>query len=295
MPAPVSRRGLTLVELLVGLTLGLAVSGVAYRLLPANLRVARAQAQRVDLQDNLRAGALIVTNELRELGYDSVPDLAEFGTGSGASSDVLIGQVGRIRYRAMRGLGFTCLAPTADQVHVHAATWMALRQPAAGIDSVALFVEGDPSLVDDDRWVRAGVTSVSPGVCADGTPAIALATSWELPTAGAAAAARMAVGGPVRVFEIMELQYYPQEGRWWLGLRSVSRGEVIQPLIGPLADSGAGRRGLTLDYLDQNDIATGVMADVRTITVGLLGFANPASSDSFALVTQVALRNMLRP
>ncbi|MBA3258765.1 MAG: hypothetical protein H0T68_04780, partial [Gemmatimonadales bacterium] len=97
---------------------------------------------------------------------------------------------------------------------------------------------------------------------------------------------------PVRLFEIMELQYYPQGGQAWLGMRSVSRGEAIQPLIGPLADSTATARGFTLGYLDRNDNATAALSDVRTITIGLRGVS---AVDSLSLTTRVALRNMMRP
>jgi hypothetical protein len=301
----VARRGFTLVELTVGLVCAVAVSGVAYRLLLVNQRVARVQAQRTDLQDNVRAGALIVASELRELGFDSVPESAGLGLPGMASSDILIGEPGRIRYRAPRGLGFTCAAPTTAQIVLRTATWLGERVPVAQVDSLALFVDGDPGLFSDDTWVRAGITGVSAGSCADGAPAIALATSWEAAAAVAAAAvARTVTGGPARIFEIMELQYYRQAGASWLGLRSVSRGEVIQPFIGPLADSSGGRRGFTLGYLDRADDPTAAMSAVRTVTIGLRGVtAEPGHSaqlhrptvDTLVLTTRVALRNMMRP
>jgi hypothetical protein len=303
-PVVVARRGFTLVELMVGLVCALAVSGVALRLLLVNLRVARVQAERAGLQDNVRAGALIVASELRELGFDSVPEAAALGLPAAASSDILIGEPGRIRYRAPRGLGFTCVAPNASQIVLRTATWQGQRPPVAQVDSLALFVEGDPALSRDDVWVRAGITGVSAGSCADGAPAIALATSWETSAVAAGAVAGAVTGGPVRVFEIMEFQYYRQGGTSWLGQRSVSRGEVIQPLIGPLADSSGGRRGFTLGYLDRADDPTAAMSEVRTVTISLRGVTSEAGHsvhlyrptvDTLLLATRVALRNMMRP
>jgi hypothetical protein len=300
----VARRGFTLVELMVGLVCAVAVSGVALRLLLVNLRVARVQAERTDLQDNVRAGALIVASELRELGFDSVPEAAGLGLPATPTSDILIGEPGRIRYRAPRGLGFTCAAPTTALIVLRTATWLGQRVPVAQVDSLALFVDGDPGLFGDDTWVRAGITGVSAGSCADGAPAIALATSWEAAAVAAAAVAGTVTGGPVRIFEIMELQYYRQAGASWLGLRSVSRGEVIQPFIGPLADSSGGRRGFTLGYLDQADDPAAVMSAVRTVTIGLRGVTAGAGHsvhlhrptvDTLVLTTRVALRNMMRP
>ncbi len=287
-----SRRGLTLVELTIGLAFAMAVAAVIHRLLLLHTRVSHAQTERAGLQDNVRAGALVVAGELRDLGLDSVPALAGLGVSAGASSDIFIGQAGRVRYRAMQGLGFTCSTPTGAEIRLRAATYQGLRQPIAGVDSVAVFVEGNPAIAEDDAWVRAGIAGVAVGTCTDGTSGIALSTSWESGAVAAAAAPRMETGGPVRVFEIMELQYYPAGGQSWLGMRSVSRGEAIQPLIGPLADSTAAIRGFTLGYLDRNDNATAALNDVRAITIGLRGVSRV---DSLTLSSQVTLRNMLRP
>jgi hypothetical protein len=44
----------------------------------------------------------------------------------------------------------------------------------------------------------------------------------------------------------MQLRLYLSLGQWWLGARSESAGEGVQPLAGPLEE-----RGLELRYLDQ--------------------------------------------
>jgi prepilin-type N-terminal cleavage/methylation domain-containing protein len=103
-----ARAGFTLVELIVGLMLALIIAGVAYHLILASQRLGRAQFDRLAAQNNLRSGVLIVASELRELGFDSVPPVAGLAVGTVTSSDVLVGELTRVRYRAMRGLGFTC-------------------------------------------------------------------------------------------------------------------------------------------------------------------------------------------
>ena len=277
-----ARGGFTLVEVIVGLMLALTVGGAAYHLVLASQRLGRAQFDRLAAQDNLRVGALIVANELRELGFDSVPPVAGLAVGPVASADLLIGESGRVRYRAMRGLGFICAPPASGQIVLRISTWLGLRQPAANVDSVALFLEGDPARSDDDAWVRARVTGVTAAACDDGAPGIALTLGWEAPAVGTEAAAKMPFGGPVRIFEIMEIQQYAQDGKYWLGMRSVSRGEVIQPLLGPLAE-------FSLRYLDRADVPTSVPSDMRSVTVEL------SSEDSLVLGARVALRNMARP
>ena len=230
-------RGFTLIELMVALVLVLAVGGVTYALLAQNQRVSRSQVEHAGLQDNVRAGALVVANELREVGYDSIPPEAALGAGASVSPDLLVMKPGRLEYRAMRGIGFTCAPPTPGQVRLRRATVLGLRQPEVG-DSITAHVEGDSATGADDAWVHAGIAGLSAGLCDDGTPAVALAVGFA-GAAGAAAPARMAVGGPVRFFEVMELRYYQSAGKSWLGSRSVSAGGVIEPMLGPLADSTA--------------------------------------------------------
>ena len=114
---------------------------------------------------------------------------------------------------------------------------------------------------------------------------------------------RVTVGSPVKLTEVMQARYYTSGGKSWLGLRSVSTGEAIQPLAGPLADSTAGVRGLTLRYLNGVDAPTSDPASVRAIEVALVGVTDQPIHgrdlrprvDSFPLTTRVALRNGIRP
>jgi hypothetical protein len=45
---------------------------------------------------------------------------------------------------------------------------------------------------------------------------------------------RVGLGSVVRIFETMEARRYASGGAEWLGLQSVSAGEPVQPLAGPL-------------------------------------------------------------
>lgn len=292
------RRGFTLVELMMALVLVFAVGAVTYALLVQNQRVSRSQVEHAGLQDNVRTGTLVVANELREIGYDSIPPDAGLGAGTPVSPDLLVIQPGRLEYKAMRGIGFTCALPGSGQLRLHRATLLGLRQPEVG-DSVTAHVEGDPATGADDAWVHAGITSVGSGVCDDGSPALALTVGFG----GAALPSRMVVGGPVRFFEVMELRYYQSGGKSWLGSRSVSAGGVIEPILGPLADSTATQRGLTFGYLDRSGAATTVPNEVREIAWTLKGVTDGAvrnagssapARDSLTLSTSVALRNTLR-
>jgi hypothetical protein len=102
----------------------------------------------------------------------------------------------------------------------------------------------------------------------------------------------------------MQMRYYRSGGKSWFGMRSVSTGEAITPVAGPLADSTASVRGLTLVYRDATDALTSDPAAVRAVEIALVGVTDqPVHGrdprrppvDSFALRTRVALRNALRP
>ncbi len=116
-----NRRGFTLAEIMIALTIMLIVMGAVYRLMLSSQRLSRVQAERVSLQSNVRVGSLAVLNDLRELN-----------TVTGASADqndILAIAADDITYRAMRGIGFICQAPTATAIRISRATFSAYRDP----------------------------------------------------------------------------------------------------------------------------------------------------------------------
>lgn len=280
-------RGFTLVEILIALVIMGLVTGALFQLLTNTQRLSRAQAEQVDLQSNVRAGSLVVPNELRELNTV---------VGGGADqNDILVANPDEIRYRAVRGFYLLCEPTTSTQVRVLASSLGAYRNPQAGRDSMYVFIEGDPDKEQDDVWLRAAITGVASGnACPGGAASITLTTPAN------AALAAQAVGTPVRVFEVMEVKLYQPDGRSWLGARSVSANEVIQPLLGPLTDG----TGFQLQYFDANGAATANLTAIKSIQVTVRGLTDEAvrsnastewSHPEEELVTQVLLRNSIRP
>jgi hypothetical protein len=103
----------------------------------------------------------------------------------------------------------------------------------------------------------------------------------------------------VRIYEVIELRLYRSEGKSWLGARSVSAGEAIQPVLGPLTDG----TGFRLEYLEGGGSATNDMTAVKSVRVTLRGISeavmgpgggapNPVEEE---LTTQVSLRNASQP
>lgn len=308
-----SRRGFTLVELMVGLVLLTMVGGVTYRLLVTNQRVTRAQTARVGMQDNVRAGALVLANELREIGYD-----ANLATAVGAipgslipalaSPDLIAIGADSITYRAMRGIGFTCALNAGNgDVTVRASTAQWTRALVT-TDSILMYVENDPSTNTDDIWVHAGLTVVPAAVnCPDGTAGfrfrVAFPAASGLTIANVFAGTVSTIGSPIRAFEVMQMRTYVSSGQLWLGMRSLTAGGNLQPVLGPFSNGSNNQRGMVLTYLDATNTPTAVLTNVRSVSIGLRGITdvpvqmsgNYAGVDSLAVTARVAFRNAPRP
>ena len=277
-----SRRvaaGFSLLEVVVAMSVTLLVSGAIYQLLVTTQRLTRAQSEHLMLQSSVRNAVLVVLNELRELNTAA-------GLGP-ERNDILSGTPTAVSYRASRGFGVLCQPAGATQIRLARSTFIGARDPQPGRDSAYVFLEGDGTRADDDFWQAIAIAGVSTsGACA-GTaePGITLTVPTTAPLVG------LAAGTPVRIGEIMELRLYQSESKWWLGMRSVTSGEVIQPLAGPLASDG-----LRLQYLDRNGASTMDLSAVRSISIAIRGIsagvthANDAAL-SQELVSNVVLRN----
>jgi prepilin-type N-terminal cleavage/methylation domain-containing protein len=317
-----TRRGFTLIELMVGLILLLAVGAVTYQLLVNTQRISRSQGQHIGMQDNARSGALIIANELREVGYDEInagsaglittwlgvapavvsnPDLIAIGSDS-------------ITYRAMRAVGFTCnLVAATPAIVVRNSNTIPFSQirSLTVTDSLMLYVENDPTIAGDDIWLVVGITAApSTQNCPDGTSGLRIPVAFPATLTGIGLDATkvfntgMIVGGPVRGFEMMQVRSYTSGGKLWLGMRPRPlAGTTIEPVLGPLANGAGADQGLRFQFYDASNNLTAVQNDVRSVQVSLRSISDEmvrttgryAKVDSLTLSTRVALRNALRP
>ncbi|MGH7509806.1 MAG: PilW family protein [Gemmatimonadales bacterium] len=283
-----NRRGFTLIEIMMALTIMLIVMGAVYKLILSTQRLSRGQAERVSLQSNVRIGSLVVLSDLRELNTVT--------GGSADKNDILAIAATGITYRGMRGIGFICQAPTATEIRVSRSSFSGYRDPEAARDSLYVFLDGDPDTDKDDAWLPVAITAVSTTTACPGT----IGAGVTLSTPNTASLVGLATGTPVRFYEVMEIRLHQADGKSWLGARSVSAGESVQPVLGPLADGD----GFLLNYLDA---AGGVTADrtaIKSIRVALRGISDGAVHEGIEgtltrvqeeLVSQVTLRNALRP
>ncbi len=284
-----NRRGFTLAEIMIAMTLMLIVGGAAFKLLVTTQRLSRSQAEQASLQSNVRMGSLVVLNDLRELNT--------VVGGSADRNDILTIAANDITYRAMRGIGFICQAPTATQIRIARGSFSGFRDPqVGGRDSLYVFVDGDQDTEADDTWLPVAITGVSTATACPG----ALGAGITLTTPNTAGLVGIPVGTPIHIYEVMELKLHVADGKSWLGARSISAGEAIQPVLGPLVDGN----GFQLEYLNAAGAITADRTAIKSIRITIRGISDGAVNPGVegsptyvqdSLVTQVALRNSFRP
>lgn len=287
-----TRRGFTLVELLIGLVLMLVVGGVLYKVLVSMQRTQRMQMEQSLMQENVRAGGMIVPTEFKEIGYDS-NQLVAAGPAAVTSDLISIG-ANSIRFRAMRGVGLTC-AIAVNEIRILKNVVFKYRDITTA-DSLLLFVERDPNLAADDDWQPLGISAVDLNSTCGADQAIRFTLTTNLPAG--LTLSQVALGGPVRFFQDLEFGLYTNSGRSWLGSRTDANAGY-QPVIGPLADDS----GFALTYYDKSGNVTATRTSVRTIGITIRGRSaqgvSPGTGASqitnLDLTTRVALRNNLRP
>jgi type II secretory pathway pseudopilin PulG len=215
-----TRRGISLAELLAALALLGLVGTVMTQALLSYSRTVHAALEHEAARRTVEQATMWLTAELGDLGRDSgAADLYQIAAES-------------ITYRAPRSAGLGCVV-APDEVRLLLDRSRGWRQPQAGRDSMLLLAVA--SLTGQaDGWLALPITDASLSSCG-GRPAIRLATRFP---PGRSLLADSAWLYPIRVFEVMQAKLYRSQGEWWLGARSESAGEGVQPLAGPLTAAG---------------------------------------------------------
>lgn len=296
-----TKRGFTIVELLIALMLMGIVSTAIYTLLINNQRLYRQQTQTLAVNDNVRSAAAIITSELREL--DAADPLG---------GDIVDMAEDSITYRAMRGMRWVCypggLPVTTGYLPVDTTKLGLDRSVDKDYDSLLIFADHNVTIMGDDRWYHANVT-VTPATGVDCGGKSSRRITYVLNMNGVTPAARVGgpvlvgaddviVGAPVRIFEMARLKRYVDlSGATWLGMRRYNKNtgwSELQPVVGPLTD-----QGLKFAYFDSTGAATSnpaIVARVRVTVIGRTSDKVTRTSTGMAylvdtLVTDIALRN----
>lgn len=302
-----SRRGFTLVELLIAMVLLLIVTGATFQLLHNTQRVSRAQSERVDMQSNMRAGALFIPAELRMIGFDSVVAASTqngtaYATGA-VVPDILGMAADSIAFRAIRAAGMICKYTLGNEIVVDTTNYYSsYRTPQATRDSLLIYFDRVPDASNDDSWFARPITGVANGTCNStygSRPGLTIST-LNVGAPGVNPPDSIVVGSPFRTFEVVSYKLIQSGGKYWLGAKSLSANESgYQPVLGPLTANG-----FALKYYQADGVTeTTVPRDVRTVQVTLISQSDQRVSGSGAgsqavvqdsVVTRVSLRNAMR-
>jgi prepilin-type N-terminal cleavage/methylation domain-containing protein len=241
-----SRRGFTLVEILVALVAFGIVAAILMRTLVTGQRVTTQQTLRAQMQSNLRVASFVVPNELRMLNQ-------------AATTDILSVTDNEIIYLAMRGYYMLCALPTsATSIKVARVTSQDFsfdyRAPVAG-DSGFVFYENDSLKISDDTWIPVGISAVGSGTCTYPTTGTPAGQTFTLTGSGITGILdRYLPGAPVRTYEITRLAEFTSGGEKYLGMCTGSATCSLEPVVGPLAESNG---FLLTRYNDLGTVVTG--------------------------------------
>jgi hypothetical protein len=214
-----NRRGISLVELVVALTLTGLVAALSWSILADGAFRLRDRSERMSLEHSLRVVAAVVRAAMEPVGQDS-----------SAGNDLVIALPDRFITRTTHGSGALCAATSvAFTARTASGWWSALRNPVPGRDSLLVERLSPPSI-----WEAVALSAVPfAGPCPDGSAGLVLPV-----IADSAALAGVGPGSPVRVFEQVEFSIYSSSGASWVGLRSLGSGGTVQPLAGPFSLGG---------------------------------------------------------
>jgi hypothetical protein len=219
-----------MIELLVGLVVGLVVMGSVVQMLIVQGRGYRKQREIIDIRETAREATALLAWDLRQAAVGGSPL-----TGMGSNS---------IALRSPRGIGTIC---AKHPLLARYGLWKTGGNILAGADDSALVYQ-----IGRDKWISLKISAV-------GTPAAMGVTACAWPGArnpdvvvefavnSKTDTSYIKVGASFRNFRRVEYAEYQLNGRWWLGRRTGAAASYEQ-LTGPLMAPSS--NGLAFAYYD---------------------------------------------
>jgi prepilin-type N-terminal cleavage/methylation domain-containing protein len=272
-----TRPGFTIIELLVGLVVGLIVLSSVVQMLIVQSRGYRKQREIIDIRETAREATALLAGDLRQSGVGDSP-LAAMGVNS-------------VALRSPRGMGTIC---AKHATLARYGLWKTGGNILAGADDSALV-----SQLGRDKWTALKITAV-------GTPAAmgVPACAWpgarppdiivEFAVGTKTDTSYIKVGAPFRSYRRVEYAEYQLNSRWWFG-RKIGAAASYEQLTGPLVAPAS--NGLAFVYYDTlgavttNPGAVGSVAfTLRTESFKKTHIGNTYGYQRDSLTTKVALR-----
>ena len=269
MRAVSDRAGITLVELLIVLVIGVILLVSGTRTLVAKQQQSTFQSAGIKIRQALRSGSSLLFTELRGI--------------SGGGLDLRTMATDSLGARRMDGLGVVCATDTTNPDRLTVERFGSWLEEG---DSVFVFREGDQNMSSDDGWLAGMIGPVDTTAACSGRPAQVM----QVPEVGAAVlAGQVRVGAPVRSFTYVAYRLTQRDSASYLSVREGAGS--YQLLTGPLLQDV----GLEFRYLDDVGGTATAPAEVAVIEFVLRGGtdvrdqAGELVRDS--VTTRVRLRN----
>ncbi|MFN0178432.1 MAG: type II secretion system protein J [Gemmatimonadales bacterium] len=249
------RRGFTLLEVLLVITVGGMVLTMSFQLSNRVQHIGRERSERLGMTANVTTVAHALERELGAIGYDTL-----------AGEDLRLVAANSVTYRAPRGVLVACRLGR-DSLTLALARYPEYRAriPDPSRDSLLLYLPGD-STAPIDAWVPLPLFSgPAAAVCPTGEAAVVFTTLLDSATAHRAGATRAVV----RFFETINARAYLSGSGWQFGVEAVSAAATVQPVAGRLN----GPNGLELAAVDRfgvpwapGQVAAGLDVAIRAVT-----------------------------
>ena len=257
-----SEAGFSLIELIVGLTLALIVTGGMYSLLVSQWHTYRLQREASDAATTVRGAAALLNWELRQV--------------SAGSGDIYSMDDNTITIRGTNGGGVVCSYKDVGsngrrrRLGIYDLQGSMPDTSLAGADR-ALVYKGDENSWDayeiQRTWEGTDAWSQTP-TCFWGD------SSTSMPRPQGAVQVRdpsgnvdqLEVGAAIQIFRRVEYGLFQRNDRWWLG-RRIGGASSWELITGPMLSDSDG--GLVFTYLDVDGNVTSTPAEVASIQVDL--------------------------
>lgn len=299
MPAKRARRGFTLLELLVTMTLLSVLGTIAAKLMMSQQRFFQAQTSQMGIRQELRTTFSALPVDLRSLS-SSGGDLTQFTDAT-------------VQFRNVLGASIVCAKPnntTMDLPPLNMArnvltSWY--TQPAVG-DSVYAFNEGLLRGAEDDTWSGFAITSITANAALCAASPYTDATldagksRWRV-TVSPAIPDSVKIGAGLRFVRSTRYQLAAAaSGKWYLNRAEYINGgwSAAVPISGPFTTpNSSDGNGLVFTYFDSLGASVTNPADSRRVAridVMLRARGNNTSAKTGnivkdSLTVRIALRN----
>lgn len=259
MLTSLARKGVTLLELLVTMTVGGIALSIVTLLCVRQQRLVSDLSQASAVSAQLRDAGAILPIDIRALA----PALGDIREARDTSLEI----------RATIAVGVVCdtgtaaiiLAPAINDV----ASFASISTTIEPGDSAWVLLSNDSTEAWTPHRVDA-VRSAGVGQCDSHGPTLDRGIDAPRIALTVDAASTAWIGSPVRVTRPLRYSLYRSGGMWWLGERAWSTDDAqfntIQPVAGPLLSPSS--RGLRFEYFDSaGSELTVPVADVRAIAL----------------------------